>query len=392
MTWPSALATGLVCALVGALAAGSIANLCVTWYHVSQREGFAGYFVIYWGLGGALLGLAAGVAITRLLPARPLPIALGAVILVAAVAALIARLGGDVPPRIAGDRLMLQVELRAPESWQLTNTRRAQQGSLRLTAAGASGHTASGNLPPLSARQEQQRWILPGSVFVFTTRGRRHLAARLGSEEVAAFDLPLPPHPGRAELTWSPWTPAAKGFEVRYRVEPLRAQPAAPAPAGAPPEDAPLADLLPFAQDASFDIRQRVFRAIQSRPTELIPLLTAGDATQVDRVLYAATGINPLPDAFEPPLLHVLDSMRAELARLRQTAEVQHDPDHLAAVALQRRFINWFTVWKNAHRQTRAVPPALTDFLNDAAQLADPALAEAREIGPLGRRYLREWQ
>lgn len=408
MNWIYSLACGLICALAGGLAAGCIAHQCTTWYHVPDREGASFMYILYLAVAGAAMGFAIGTGAARYAPGGAFTTGLGyglaSVLALAVLAGFLARLGGDVPPVLEGSRLMLQMELRAPEAWRLTNTMKSKPGGLILasvTEGGRKRHKVNGDLDIQDARLDQGRYIVPGGVYLFTPKGLRRVTVRLGQEDLTTFDVPLPPHPGAAELNWSGWLPAGSGgFEYRFRVQTLvqrelertRERQSRQQTFASLTPASPLREFLPFLKDPSFDVRQQVSREVARRPVELIPLLDPQEPAMLSLALAAAAEQSSLPEDFEPSLLRVLDSQLEEIRRLRRTAEMEQDPDAKGAAALQRDFVAWFSAWQRAHTNGRTVPPALNQLIQEAGQTRDPSLAEAREIAPLARRYLSEWR
>ena len=90
------------------------------------------------------------------------------------------------------------------------------------------------------ARLEDGRWIVPGAVPVFTSRGGRLLDIGTGGHSMAGFLVPLPRYPWQAHRQWSAWLPsAAPGqpplpdqFTYRFKVirksEPVRTETVGP--------------------------------------------------------------------------------------------------------------------------------------------------------------------
>jgi hypothetical protein len=155
----------------------------------------------------------------------------------AAIVGGTARLAADVPPTLGGETLLLAVEIRWPASVTASPATDTTPRHLRLFSV--SGHTArnsrEGALWPEDARREDGHWIVPGAVALYTSRGERMLVVEPQPEGAKGWLLPLPAHPGKAQLEWSPWiprtragAPIAEGFTMRFRVlpvnEPVRVQ------------------------------------------------------------------------------------------------------------------------------------------------------------------------
>src|SRR5437899_3244113 len=120
----SLIASILVALLTGGVAlvaAGLVALGCVEWYHISGFEGKSGYFMVAMALLGGIAGCVLGFAVSRAIGAgsglaflKDLGISCGIVLIVAGIAAGIAWILADVPPKLAGQYLELEVEIKLP--------------------------------------------------------------------------------------------------------------------------------------------------------------------------------------------------------------------------------------------------------------------------------------
>jgi hypothetical protein len=363
------------------------------------------FFLLYAVVLGIALGFAIGFVSSRSAPGGQFSSAVGyglaGVLVLSVVVYAGARLGGDVAPRINGSRIDMQLELRAPAGWKLTNGMRSMPGWLRLastTETGRERNSTDGSMEVRSARVEEGRTVIPGEVFVYTSKGRRSVEVRMGGEAVAAFQVPLPGKPDEAHLQWSAWLPAGEGgFEFRFRVKRLedearekRAQEAAWKQSydKLTPES-PIEDYLAHLSDPEFDVRNQAIRVVGQRVTELIPLLESPDRNRMELALSAAARSNPLPASFEQPLLGVLKGILRDLRSLRETEAT--DPDKVEADAVKGRFINWFTSWRNCHQGPAVIPEELRELIRESEKFDRRRLEEAANIAPLARRYIGEW-
>jgi hypothetical protein len=212
MSWGLSILTGLITAAACALAAGWVANLCMSWYRVSNFEGAAGYGVIALGLLGLLFGLVTGIATARLAGPGFLKgqgIALGVALGVVALVGLVARLGADFPPTVDGEELSLQVELRCPrgvEPEQPTEPSPSQT-ACRATALGAGNHRqrlAYGKVDWQGARQEDGQWIIGCEVYLHTSRNML-VGLKVNAANDYEFMLPKPARWSRQEFEWGAW-------------------------------------------------------------------------------------------------------------------------------------------------------------------------------------------
>ena len=102
MSWKASILVAVVAAVPSAIASGVVASLYIEWYHVSTREGGAGYLVIFIALLAFAAGAVFGLIIARVVLGRE--------------AASTFRLLTDIPPTIRGEPLMLRAEVRWPLS------------------------------------------------------------------------------------------------------------------------------------------------------------------------------------------------------------------------------------------------------------------------------------
>jgi hypothetical protein len=247
MSWFASIVVGLLAAALGAVAAGVMAQLVVEWYRISSFEGQSGYFVV----GMALLGLIGGLLIGGIVSIRvgagspsdffrALGIASAIVLGIVGIIGGTARLLADIPPTLDGEELMLAVEVRWPDAHASTPAQDVPEARLILSSVGSGSRTLRrsqvGALWTEDARRDEERWIAPGAVHLFTRRGDRVLSVVLGDSAVANFLLPLPRRITQSDRNWSVWMPRARpgepplpdGFTYRYRVqrtsEPVRTQ------------------------------------------------------------------------------------------------------------------------------------------------------------------------
>jgi hypothetical protein len=249
MKWYAWIAAAVLTALIGLLATGTLGGLLVDWYEVSSFEGGAGFFVIALALLGGIGGFVIGILAAAIVSRRPRPGFLkaaaagcGAALAIVLVAGAVARLLADIPPTLQGETLYLQVELRWPASGQPAPASLPDEGLVRLGALRGSvlRRHVEGPLWLEDRRQEDGRWIVPGAVDIFTSRGRRALELVAGETTLAAFIVPLPGRPTSEHEAWSEWLPRASsgspadpaGFTYRFKVvrlgQPVRVQQAGP--------------------------------------------------------------------------------------------------------------------------------------------------------------------
>ncbi len=219
MSWPASLFSALLTGILGLLVAGAVAALAVDWYNISPREGGSGYFVVFMALLGLVAGLIIGLVVARVVAGgahpgflRALGLSVGVVVGIGLVVAGVARTLADVPPTIDGESLLLAVEVRWPaDQKERPVTAGPDEPSLSLHSIPHFSHTVriskSGPLWLEDAHQVDGRWVAPGAVEVFTSRGIRMMSVNIGDAKTQGFQVPLGAFPGKKSLEWSDWLP-----------------------------------------------------------------------------------------------------------------------------------------------------------------------------------------
>ena len=240
MGWTRTFVVAALTGAVGLAAGGFAASLTADWYDFHAFEGADGLIVALFAIVALITGVVIGLIVSRLVSATGEPrvrraLAMSSTVLVALITAVTvaARVLAHIPPEIGGEQLFLMVEVRASPGYAapagLPGVGYLKLGSSVLTATVAS---ETGPLFKEDARLEDGRWVVPGAVRVFTSRGARTLGAWIGGTTLGQFPLPLRAQPGPESLNWTDWVPAASGTSssdrvaARYKVvrqsEPLR--------------------------------------------------------------------------------------------------------------------------------------------------------------------------
>jgi hypothetical protein len=235
---------GALGAVVGLLASAWVANLAVGWYRISSFEAGSAAFVVGFAVLGLVVGFVVGLVTSRVVAGgadpgflKPLGTSQAIVLGAVGVVGVSARLLADVPPRIDGEELMLAVEVRWPEGHDTSPATLPGEPYLLLGSVTRSHTQRASSRGPLyiqDAHLVDGRWVVPGAVDIFTTRGRFVLDVMLDSSTNHGFLTPLSGAPGKNDLAWTEWYPHARppgsppllpnGFTYRYRVQP-RSQP-----------------------------------------------------------------------------------------------------------------------------------------------------------------------
>lgn len=371
MGWLLSIVVAILAGAAGLVGAGAVATACVRWYRISSFEGGSGYFVIGIGLAGAVAGAILGLVIARVVAAGEAPSffrafswSLGAVAGITGIAAMVSFVLADIPPALDGRPLRLDVELRLPVGEALP------AGAVSLELASVSGGTRrsaeSGTVAIAAARQENGRWIVPGSVPLVTQRGDRALGIEFGGQRREGFLIPVPARPGSEYLQWSEWGPRPPAgsppwpdtrMSYRFRVQPIESPPPAPEPVdraqqetaeaearfAALPTDAPLATWLPFTRIGTPEARRAAAVArIAAHPdlaAELGPLLSADSTDEAVDALRLVPLLPPQP-ALVAPVAAVGRDL-AEAIRFANAVPVEQDPSYERMAAIAQRFSAW---------------------------------------------------
>ncbi len=375
MTWLISFVVALICGVAGLLLAGFIANACTSWYHVSSREGAAGYFVMFMGLGGGIAGIIVGLITARIAAGqfgpgfgKELGCALGVVLLIGGVSALLCRLFADVAPEIDGRDLMLEVEFRFPNTAPSDKPPTAD-GEWLFRFASLAGHTQrkveDGKLHGDKARLEAGRWIVPAEVYLFTERGRRVIDLQRNGQDAGGFLVSLPARPDRKFLEWSGWLPIQQANGQPWPADKLsyrfRAQKTVPPPPPktqaeykaeeaaakeaefvALPPDAPLERLLPYL-DYEQPQTERAAQRIAARPNllaELSKLALDNDPRTAEKALRCLEKLPVLTPEFIPPVEAVGRDLAERIRKVNATT-VEEDPSYHGAADVSIRFSAW---------------------------------------------------
>ena len=348
--------------VAGGLAGAGLAMFVIAWQQMSNFEGGSGYFAVLTTLAGMGAGFAIGLVTALAMGGGFLAVQLRALEIVAGLALFIGLLVVVVPllqdkgPRINGETVVLEVELRAPQGWKAMRAVEIRHGTGLI----------DGREAWLEQREEASGgWVLACSA-VLEKSSRRHkvrMALRHRVEET--IEIRLPDELGAEAGQWSGWSGA--GLEHRFRLwrtgdfekaRELRAAKALEARRQAMeglPANGPLAQWLPFLEsdwecpfqagdDAGRQLGE-VEKALNARPAELAQLLVSEDDDTARRALFAAGYLKPVPAALIEPLLVNGRHMGKLIAEAR-AASKPGDPDLVAVDAVSNFYSNWRQVMR----------------------------------------------
>jgi hypothetical protein len=261
VSWSAAIGVGMCAALVGIVVGFALATAFVEWYRVPAREGTAGLvgmFIILLVVAGSI---GVGILRARYIGAGGPPsfaIALGqsAAIIIAVGLALIAVcwVFADLPPKMNGHGLELEIEIRCPPEFELPEFDDADRPYATIVKISSGNSIGRGEIEVSQARRESDGLILPAILELETGEPRKLLSIRLGKRPEILFPFAFRTRPEQKDFQWSHWieptdpTQAAQSvpeqrFLMRYRVREI-----------APPLDSTESEAQELAKaDASFN-------------------------------------------------------------------------------------------------------------------------------------------
>ncbi|MBK8001870.1 MAG: hypothetical protein IPK15_25005 [Verrucomicrobia bacterium] len=426
MTWLSSLSAALLSGVAGLFLAGFIANACVSWYHVSSREGASGFYVIFMSIGGGIAGLIIGLIAARIAVAqlgagfgKELGAALNVVLLIGGISALLARVFADVPPEIDGRDLILEVEFRFPNTHRGDKPPTAE-GEWDYSFASLSGNTCRkrdyGTILTEAARFENGQWIVPTTVSLFTERGDRSVSiAPRNAKESFGFLLPIPRRPGKELLEWSAWFPLQQAdgkpwptdkMSCRYRLQ-KTAPPPPPksneelqveknaeeeAEFNAIPADAPIEAWFRYTAYQQ-PLTGRALQAIASRTnhvSELNALMVDADSGKAHAAMICVSQLSAPAKELIPGVAAAGRLIATNITKFNNTPKEQ-DPDFATAVDPATRFYGWIPAAKSLREKCGAdLTPELKTIL-ELSRVRPESTCMRRDICRVASYYLHQW-
>jgi hypothetical protein len=239
MSWLSSLLAAVLCAIAGAFGAFFMAGMAVDWLRIPAREGEAGYFVVFMGLFGIAAGALIGLVVTRFAGGpglagfgKGLGVALIVLFAAIGVAGGMAKLSSDPWPTVGGRDVQVEFELRGYEGLAIDLQAPAASsspydGPVAVWLGSYTSGLRYGIMRFTEARMESGRWIIPGSMGLFTSLRDLYFGMRAenGRTVFAFFESPRPLKP---DPQWSDWLAARpdpeapaesgpNGYAIRYR-------------------------------------------------------------------------------------------------------------------------------------------------------------------------------
>lgn len=387
MSLASGIGVVVLTTVLGGLAAFGLSFFLIWFLKVSNFEGGAGYFAVFVILAGVAGGFAVGL-ITALtmrssfgaVQLRSAEIVL-ALAIVAGVIAVLSKVFEDKGPKLEGDSIRLEVELKCPRDWKPDNALKAGHGGCWVQKYAEDGPLetnpiVSGSLTWKNTPTPGEPWAISCVVPLEKTASPRYMLVYTSKSIEVTFQVPLPRHPGPQYKQWSAWStegflpqkerpvpPAGLAFRFRIhkesdysaanptkeevfkeaRKKALAAMPPAPT----------VADWLPFYEnDREFptlaqDILGPEVEAVNAHPEQLVPLLRSEDMTVARRAVWATTFLKSVPPFLIEPLAHT-GLQTITLIRAARAASLPNDPDELTEEKASSFFIYWSTAMEHA--------------------------------------------
>lgn len=374
MSWLHSFFIAILTALLAAVVAGFIGAGCVEWYHISSREGGSFLFILALGFFSGIAVFVAALVASRFLGPGFLTgfgICAGATLAVAGIAALTAYGLADIPPTLNGHSLILEVEYRLPKGAPDPSASANGKEFFELFTRNAWSHTARkskrGVLMIAETRQEEGRWIVPGSVDIFTTRGTRGFAVSLGLGQAIGFQLDFPGHPGPQDLGWTLWLPKSKNGNpwpdtepsYRFRIAEYIPPPPPPDPSvvaeaefAALTPDAPLEKWLSYLKyGMAADREQAIMKVVEARPTDLAKKLRSPNSGEVDTAIYAVSRLKVVAPEVSKAVLEIAADIEDQIRKFN-TMKPDQPGYYELGNDIRNRFKSWSQAWWTVHRVT----------------------------------------
>jgi hypothetical protein len=246
-----------------------------------------------------------------------------------------------------------------------------------------------GELRVKDARLENGRWIVPGSVYLFTVRGMRSIDARTGGKSIGGFIVPLPGRPGRKFEEWSQWEPRPPAGRpawpdtnpsYRFRVQRIEPPPPPPDPEqveaerfAALPPDARLQDYLSFMGKRATEERlNAIMKVVEERSSELARLIGSSDEALRESALEAVPRLATVKAEIRDAILAEGRAI-AEGIRAFNQMKSDHPQFYNVQVSLRSRFNSWKHAWWATQQKLRL------DGRPPVQEIYDLAVVRARE-------------
>jgi hypothetical protein len=274
-----------------------------------------------------------------------------------------------------------------------------------------------GELRFSEARREGGRWIVPGSVLLFTGRGHRSISFQMAGVPATGFLVPLPKRPSREHETWSEWGPQPRAphppwpdTKPSYRFRIQRIAPPPPQPTMAEIEaaeareeqaefeavspDAPISDWLRYTRYGTDEARLKVAVGhIASRASlvaELAPLMVAEDSELASDALRLLAHLPKPTPALVAPVREAGRDVAERIRRFNATTP-ETDPHYEGAADVSIRFSAWMEAVRALRDPCHAdLTPELGEILALSRLRTDSHCLQA-DVRRVASYYMHQW-
>jgi hypothetical protein len=206
--------------LLGGVAAYGLSFFLIWFLKISNFEGGAGYFTLFVILTGVAGGFVVGLVTTLTMRSsfaatqlRATEIVL-ALTVVAGVGVVLDKVFEDKGPKLEGNSIRLEVELKCPRDWHPDNALKTGHGGCWLQKYPEYGPQqnpiVSGRLTWDNAPAPGEPWAISCVVPLEKTTSPRYMLIYTSTSIEVTLQVPLPRRPGPQFKQWSAWS--TEGF------------------------------------------------------------------------------------------------------------------------------------------------------------------------------------
>jgi hypothetical protein len=417
----NAIGIVLVTGVVGLICGGMVTIAYADWYYQSHNIG-SGFLVVFNAIAGGIAGcIFGGVVLALVGPDFWKALAWSAGLIVSGsggLASLLYLCSDYYPaPRISGDKLMFELEVKYPAGHEKPEG----EFAFKLTEMkdGVDNGSWLGEIQIEHLRLENARWIVPASVELRTSCPQRTANFSVGDNALINFTIPLPGRPGKAELEWSQWqaqdgkSSEAGSFEYRFRVSRIpeprvlsdeehaaEVEAAEQAKFENIPLDAPLEDWFPHIEQHIPEHRRlKALENITRKPnyiTELSALmLTDGPYDEAARKASSALHVVA---RLERPSVELVPSVVAagrdiieRIKKFNKTTPEQ-DPSYEGAADIDIRFSGWLHAADKFHKLSQHDFKTQLQEIIELAGIREDSIALQSDVVRVGAFYRDRWK
>lgn len=426
MNWFLSILIGFLTAAGGCLTAGYIAVRCVKWYRISSFEGGSGYYVVFIGLFGIVVGLVLGLVCARLVAngaapgfLKALGVSFGSLAALGLVVLGLCRLAADLPPTIDSRELAMAIEVRTPVGFKMP-VELDEYGAFAGVDLRGGRSQPTEKLRLDEARKEDGRWVVPATFPLQTSSSDKLIRAYFNKANDAIISVRFGTA-RRKHLEWSEWYESAwnagesrpapeHAFFIRYRVQLVEKKIRPPQPTHeelelqrAAAEEAEFNALSPSAPIVEWfrytqcgTPPERLGAAVhhivgrENFVAELSSLIRSDDAETARNALYLFEHLPQVPAELVPPVADVGRKIAAAITAFNATTPEQ-DPSYQGAADISLQFSPWMVAVRAIRKQGCGdLTPELRTILELSRARPDSHCMQA-DVRRVASYYMHEW-